>query len=122
MYEKQLNIIKCSWFSPGVVGSNFGSVVYEVGGIPAGVIYKFVAEPSEAKPLLFEIEATINNDHFDYLVDAYKEKYGSPVKNKIESVQNKAGAHFENQILTWKSASSTLEIEQRYENKTGRAS
>src|SRR3546814_12541140 len=73
------------------------------------------------------IEATINNDHFDYLVDAYKEKYGSPVKNKIESVQNKAGAHFENQILTWKSASSTLEIEQRYENVTlmreiGRAS
>lgn len=117
-YEKKLEIIKCSWFSPDAVGTNYSSIVYEIGGIPSGVLYKFVPLAPDKEPQLFEIEATIDNDHFDFLIKAYVEKYGRPATNKTETIQNKAGAFFENRTLSWKNMQSEIEIEQRYEKVT----
>lgn len=54
-----------------------------------------------------------SNDNYQRIKDVLVERYGRPASAKLDSVQNKAGASFRSEELTWRGARVSLVLEQR---------
>lgn len=65
--------------------------------------------------------ATFGADSFSNVVASMREKYGEPTTKKAEPVTNRMGATFENQILEWKKAGTTIQAE-KYATRVDRSS
>ena len=59
---------------------------------------------------------TITNNVHERLLAAFKEKYGAPTTEKIEDIQNKMGAVFQNNVAQWVKDKERLTV-RKYEGK-----
>ncbi|GEM_PF-2970908 len=54
-----------------------------------------------------------SNDNYQHIKDVLLERYGKPTSSKLDNVQNKAGASFKSEELTWRGSRVSLMLEQR---------
>ena len=54
-----------------------------------------------------------SNDNYQHIKDVLVERYGRPTSAKTNTVQNKAGASFKSEELSWRGARVSLVLEQR---------
>jgi len=62
---------------------------------------------------LYQITVTIEQDDFPKLAAALKEKFGEPTLKRTETHQNRFGAKFEGDLVSWENAVSELFIQER---------
>lgn len=58
--------------------------------------------------------ATISAAAFDALISGLISRYGPPSSRKYTAVQNRMGAQFQNEKLTWKEGNASIEVEKYY--------
>ena len=79
------------------------------------IVYSFVlangTDPNGA--VLFRIEATFPERDFDEVRDAFVAKYGEPNSRRTAQLENRAGATFASDELTWRDGTGYVLLRQR---------
>jgi hypothetical protein len=115
--EEALGVIKCAWFlMPGGNRSLWKRARVLVGDYaPIDLTYSFIKAPDSPEPLLYQITTSeMSNTGFLSMLEALKVKLGEPSKREERQVQNRAGAIFNNTIVTWSNGVSSVRLEERY--------
>lgn len=118
--DEKVGVNKCAWASPLTDRSaslEFANV-YVGGGAEAGrhrLMYYFMKDPSDGVERLFKIDIITSQPGFFERVSAgLAERFGSPARSEQRKVQNKAGALFDNRVLTWDNSVSSIQLHERF--------
>ena len=107
--EEAPSIAACASNTP-----RFGDGPILLGGIPIAV-FKIGAVVREGGAVS-QIELAGSNDRFDEAKQILVERYGKPTKASKTTVQNRAGASFPSEQLTWRGKKVLLVLDQRAGN------
>jgi hypothetical protein len=83
----------------------------ELGFGPAAIVKSYRFEFLDGT--LGSITVNFNTVQFARVVIALTEKYGPPTSDKVGTIQNRAGAKFDNRVVIWERLDGRIEAEER---------
>lgn len=86
----------------------FSSAGLWLGDQWATTTFYFYQPEGKPEPILFYVETTGRSSGFDRIKAVFVEAYGKPTSTASEAVQNRMGAVFQNEVVEYKNASSSM--------------
>lgn len=115
-----VGVIKAHYFHEetpiGMLATHISAVGLMLGRVASDTNFYFYPDTDGGEPILFRIESNGPSDDFAYVAGLYLEAMGEPAAVHTESVQNRMGAMFTNEIVEYINDVSAVRISRFGEN------